>query len=107
MKLPEGASTIKSMILVHVSHVQSFMQLLMKSRAGLPWSTDEKIKLRSHLRHFGKTLPVLGLFALPGGTLLIPALAWFLDRRKDRSRLRGVSAAATITPKTPHPIGTE
>lgn len=98
MKLPPSPSAIKSMVLVHVSHVQSFMRLLMKSRNGLGWSAEEKIKLRMHLKHFSRTLPVLGLFALPGGALLTPALAWFLDRRKDRGRRLEMAANATGAP---------
>lgn len=109
MKPLPSPSAIKSIVLVHVSHVQSFMQLLMKSRNGLPWSPEEKIKLRMHLKHFARTLPVLGLFALPGGALLIPAFAWFLDRRKDRSRRLEIAATATRTAaqKASHPLGTE
>jgi hypothetical protein len=102
-------SAIKASVLFHVSHVQSFMQLLMKSRNGVPWSPEEKIKLRLHLKHIARTLPVLGLFALPGGSLLIPTLAWFLDRRKDRSRRLGDTTMATgpAAPKASHHLGTE
>jgi hypothetical protein len=83
-KLPGFLQHFRALTLEEVTHVQGFMQLLMKERNGTPWSNTDKAAILSHLKHFGRSLPYLALFTLPGGTLLLPGLAWFLDRRKDR-----------------------
>jgi len=74
------------MMLDEALHVQGFMQLLMKQRNGSPWSSEDKSALRLHLRHLAATLPLFGIFALPGGSMLLPLLALILDRRRQRRR---------------------
>jgi hypothetical protein len=83
---------LKATMLQNVSHIQEFMQLLMKPRNGMPWSAEDKAALRCHLRLIAKALPAFGVFSLPGGMLLLPLLAIFLDRR--RMRRRALPAAA-------------
>ena len=85
MDLPGILRSAKQMTLDEVAHVQGFMRLLMKQRNGAPWSTDDKAAILSHLKHFGRRLPYLALFTLPGAAILLPGLAWFLDRRKYRN----------------------
>jgi hypothetical protein len=87
MTLPGFLHRLRQVTLDEVAHVQGFMQLLMKQRNGAAWSDDDKVAILRHLRHFARSLPYLLLFTLPGGTMLFPGLAWFLDRRKDRSRV--------------------
>ena len=72
------------------------MQLLMKPRNGMPWTAEDRIALRLHLKRLAQTLPILGLFSLPGGSFLLPLLALFLDRRKERNR-RTIPAVASPT----------
>ena len=81
---------VKVLVLQEAAHIQGFMRLLMKPRNGLPWSREERTALRAHLKRLGLKLPALALFALPAGSLLLAALAFFLDRRRGRR-----SAAAT------------
>ena len=109
MKPFPSPSAIKSIVLVHVSHVEGFMRLLMKPRNALPWCLEDKVKLRIHLKYFSRTLPILGLFALPGGALLVPALSWFLDRRKDKARRLEIAATAirAAAQKDSQSVGTE
>ncbi len=85
MNLPGILRTVKQMTLDEVAQVQGFMRLLMKERNGAPWSEVDKAAILSHLRHFGRSLPYLALFTLPGATIFLPGLAWFLDRRKCRN----------------------
>jgi hypothetical protein len=89
---PDGGflARVKAIMLLHVSHVQGLMQLLMKPRNGMPWSAEDKAALRSHLTLLAKALPAFGIFSLPGGMLLLPLLAAFLDRRKRRRNVRPV-----------------
>lgn len=82
MEIPAFLVQLKAIGVRDLYHIQGFMQLLMKPRNGMPWTTEDKQELRNHLRSVGETLPLLVVFTLPGGMLLLPLLAWFLDRRK-------------------------
>jgi hypothetical protein len=66
----------REFILNEVLAVKGLMYLLMKNR-----NTGE---IKMHLRNISKVIPVLVIFLLPGGTLLLPILAEVLDRRKSR-----------------------
>lgn len=66
---------------------RDLMPLLMKRRNGGHWSDEEKRVLRQRLRGLAHLSPILLLLALPGTFLLLPLLAWWLDRRgRRRSR---------------------
>ncbi|HWU38783.1 MAG TPA: hypothetical protein VN203_14130 [Candidatus Acidoferrum sp.] len=72
----------KHLILPHVLAIQGLMRLLMKGRnTGEPWTPAERREIRGHLRTIAKLVPILILFVLPGGLLLLPVLAEVLDRR--------------------------
>jgi hypothetical protein len=62
--------------------VSGLMPLLMKQRNGQPWTREERDQLRAHLRRLYGVSPYLVAFALPGSPLLVPLLAWWLDRRR-------------------------
>jgi len=65
--------------------VKGLMQLLMKIRnTDEPWTREEKKEIKKHLRNMSKMVPVIVIFILPGGTILLPFLAEILDRRKKR-----------------------
>ena len=82
METPAFLLQLKAIGLQDLYHIQGFMRLLMKRRNGMPWTTEDKQELRGHLKSVGDTLPYLAVFSLPGGLLLLPLLAWFMDRRK-------------------------
>ena len=105
MPLPEFLRKLRTVTLEEVQNVQGFMQLLMKPRNGLPWSQADKQALLIRLRQMGKTLPYLVLFTIPGGTLMLPLLALFLDRRKRRQQKTPISGSSnSMTPQPPNPI---
>ena len=81
-----GLLPLKRLWLQSVLGVQGLMQLLMKERNGERWTPEDRLLIRRHLRTLGGLVPVLALFALPGGSLLLPLLAWFLDRRRGGTR---------------------
>ena len=64
--------------------VRHLMPLLMKHRNGGCWSTDEKRELKRQLRSLAHLSPILLLLALPGTFILLPLIAWWLDRRNQR-----------------------
>lgn len=69
-----------------IVQVRGLMPLLMKPRNGQRWTLEEKRELASHLRRLSSISPYLVVLAMPGGVLMLPALAWWLDRRRSRNR---------------------
>jgi hypothetical protein len=74
-----------------ILHARGLMPLLMKPRNGQRWTPDERQQLASHFRRLSSISPYLVVLAMPGGILVLPALAWWLDRRRN---LRSSSPAA-------------
>jgi hypothetical protein len=56
--------------------------LLMKQRNGGTWSPEEKVQLKGMVRSASSVSPYLFIWALPGSVILLPFLAWFLDKRR-------------------------
>lgn len=63
--------------------VRGLMPLLMKSRNGNNWSVEEKAELLIQLRRLSRLSPYLFFLVVPGSALMLPAYAWWLDRRRD------------------------
>jgi len=76
----------KAVIINEGKYLKDFMQLLMKQRnTGVKWTEEEKTQLKSNMKHLSLYVPILIIFALPFGSLLLPVLTEVLDRRdKDR-----------------------
>jgi len=68
------------------SKVRGLMPLLMKRRNGGRWQRGERQQLVEQLRALMHLSPYLVVLALPGSVLLLPVLAWWLDRRRQRRR---------------------
>ena len=64
--------------------IGGLMPLLMKPRNKLPWSKEDRAELRAHMRRLSDLSPYLMVLLLPGSFALLPALAWWLDRRRNR-----------------------
>ena len=62
--------------------MRGLMPLLMKHRNGGVWTPEEKAELLSQLRILSRVSPYLLFLLLPGSALLLPAYAWWLDRRR-------------------------
>jgi hypothetical protein len=76
----------KRYLLGEILQVRGLMPLLMKPRNKQKWTAADKSELRLHLRRLSGISPYLVVLALPGSFLMLPALAWWLDRRRNRSR---------------------
>lgn len=88
----------REFILGEVVEVQGLMRLLMKHRnTGKRWTGDELREIRKHLKEISKIVPLVVIFLLPGGTILLPFLAEVLDRRK------APRDAPLSSPKETHP----
>ena len=74
----------KSLILRESRGMNDFMMLLMKQRnTGNKWTNEDIKKIKSHLIRFVLYVPVLIIFLLPFGSLLLPVLAEIMDRRTE------------------------
>lgn len=74
----------KSRIRGEIAQVPGLMALLMKPRNGQKWTRAERAELRSQLRRLSRLGLYLATAALPGTSLTLPLLAWWLDRRQRR-----------------------
>jgi len=74
----------RDLILNETHEMNGFTELLMKHRnTGIKWTEEEKMKLRYYLCRIVVYVPIILVFLLPFGTLLLPILAESLDRRKN------------------------
>lgn len=72
-------------IRTELSQVRGLIPILMKRRNGGQWSSEERAMLRRDLRALSNLSPYLIPLVMPGGVLMLPILAWWLDyRRKGR-----------------------
>ncbi len=75
----------KDLIFNEAQQMQGFLFLLFKERnTDLKWTKEEKEQIKTYLKHLSAYVPIIILFILPGGSLLLPVLAEVLDRRKKR-----------------------
>jgi hypothetical protein len=74
----------KSRIRGEISQVPGLMALLMKPRNGQKWTRADRTELRAQLRRLSRLGLYLMTAAIPGTSLTLPLLAWWLDRRQRR-----------------------
>lgn len=74
----------KRRVLQEVIQVRGLMPLLMKRRNGEQWTREERRELVRIMRGLYSVSPYLLALAMPGSVLLLPLLAWWLDRRRNR-----------------------
>lgn len=72
-----------------LSQARGLIPILMKHRNGEQWSKEERELLLRDLRALSHLSPYLIVILMPGGALVLPLLAWWIDRR---SKGRGNTA---------------
>ncbi|HSR13063.1 MAG TPA: hypothetical protein VLS90_16575 [Thermodesulfobacteriota bacterium] len=76
--------------------MQGFLYLLFKQRnTDEKWTREEKRELKDHLKRLSLYVPMIVVFLLPGGSLMLPVFAEVLDRRSAR-RLQESRAAYAL-----------
>lgn len=81
------SDTQKIYIRNELSQVHGLIPILMKHRNGGKWTAEERALLRRNLRAMKNLSPYLIPLVMPGGFLLLPLFAWWLDKRhKQRER---------------------
>ena len=71
-------------VLTELMATRGLMPLLMKARNGGEWTSAERAEILSHMRRMAHLSPYLIALLLPGSIFLLPAYAWWLDRRRLR-----------------------
>ena len=80
----ELAERERKFLLSEMSQVRGLMPILMRRRNKQQWSPEELAEIRAHLKRISKLSPYLVIIVMPGGFAVLPVLAWWLDRRRNR-----------------------
>jgi hypothetical protein len=96
----------RKFLLAEIMQVKGLMPLLMKRRNKQNWSVEDKAELRDHLRRLSHISPYIAIMILPGSFLMLPILAWWLDRRRQgapeqRNKFKGDGSPAGAPPAPP------
>ena len=90
--------TQKEFLLQEGRRMNGFMKLIMKEKnTGVKLTPQEKSDLKGHLRHMAGYVPVLVIFALPFGFLMLPILAEVFERRRGFRNGNRVKPADRVT----------
>jgi len=88
-QLQSGWVSVRSMqetqrlyIYNELSHARGLIPILMKRRNGGQWSREERELLLRNLRALSNLGPYLIPILMPGGVMVLPLLAWWIDRRR-------------------------
>ena len=65
-----------------ILRIEGLIAVLMKPRNGGVWTPEDKKLLQGELRRLARATPAFLIFLLPGGALMLPLYAWFLDTRR-------------------------
>ncbi|MDP1526973.1 MAG: hypothetical protein Q8M20_14255 [Rhodocyclaceae bacterium] len=90
----EAQQRERQQITRELAKIKGLMPLLMKRRNGGRWTVDERHELIGQLHAMAYLSPYLFVLALPGSVLFLPALAWWLDRRRQNRETAGSRKAA-------------
>ncbi|WIM04955.1 MAG: hypothetical protein OHM77_09630 [Candidatus Nitricoxidivorans perseverans] len=74
----------RDIVLAETGKIRGLMPLLMKRRNGGRWTREERERLSEQLHALAHLSPYLVVLALPGSFVVLPVLAWWLDRRRGR-----------------------
>ena len=82
----ELAERERKFLLSEMTQVRGLMPILMRRRNKQKWTPEELAQIRDHLKRISKLSPYLVIIVMPGGFAVLPVLAWWLDRRRNRDR---------------------
>ena len=71
-------------VIAELSQVKGLMPLLMKRRNRGRWTPEDLAEIRAKLSRLGSLSWYVAVLLLPGGFFALPAVAWWLDRRRER-----------------------
>jgi hypothetical protein len=82
-------------VLGEVAQITGLMPLLMKPRNKQKWTPEDKRQLVTHLRRLYMVSPYLAVMVMPGSFIVLPALAWWLDRRRQNNLRKDLPPGST------------
>jgi hypothetical protein len=83
----ELAERERKYLLSEMVQVKGLMPVLMKRRNKQQWSPEDIAEIRTQLKRISNLSPYLVVIVMPGGFAMLPVLAWWLDRRRQRRGL--------------------
>lgn len=89
-----GTGREKRRLRDELMHIRGAWPLLMKQRNGGKWTPEEKAQLAAMVRSASAVSPYLFIWALPGSVLMLPFLAWYLDRWRRRQQRKAAQLQA-------------
>lgn len=81
-RMLEAQQRERQQITAELVKVKGLMPLLMKRRNGGRWTVDERHELIEQMHALAHLSPYLFVLAMPGSFVVLPLLAWWLDRRR-------------------------
>lgn len=81
-RMLEAQQRERQQLTAELAKIKGLMPLLMKRRNGGRWTVDERHQLIEQLHALAYLSPYLVILAMPGSVLVLPLLAWWLDRRR-------------------------
>ena len=74
----------KSRLKREMATMKGSVAWLMKQRRQGNWTAEEREQLRDVMRSASSVSPYLFIWVIPGSMLLLPFMAWFLDKQRKR-----------------------
>ncbi len=74
----------RKFLLAEMSQVRGLMPVLMKRRNKQKWTPEDIVEIRIQIRRISRITPYPVVVVMPGGFVVLPVLAWWLDRRRGR-----------------------
>ena len=71
------------------------MPLVIKPRNHQQWTPEDKRQIVIHLRRLSVVSPYLVVMVMPGSFIVLPALAWWLDRRRQNNLRKNLPPGST------------
>lgn len=81
-RMLEAQQRERQLITAELVQVKGLMPLLMKHRNGGRWTAAERRELLQQLQAIAHLSPYLIVLVMPGSFVVLPVLAWWLDRRR-------------------------
>ena len=79
-----GNSREKSRLKREIATMRGSVSWLMQQRRQGNWTADERAQLRDVMRSASSVSPYLFVWVIPGSMLILPFMAWFLDKQRKR-----------------------
>ena len=80
-----GNTREKSRLRSEMATMKGSVVWLIRQRKQGAWTAVERDHLRDVMRSASSVSPYLFIWVVPGSLVLLPFLAWFMDRRRRRS----------------------